>query len=229
MVNVAPVGITSGVDPVHPSGYPFLNVLFKTLLLDHDYRIRFSDVSLTAEEFEAPDIFFQMAEGFLFLVCFQWGYLKDIVYQDGRPDEVLFDINLRFLKEGSDLAVRYPKFETMKSFMDAVRSETRDGLDISLLTYKTIKEAIQKYTMASRVLFETERHLFGVATRGLQAGDLVVVLQGYKAPVILREENEVYNLVGEAFVYGLMHGEAFDSDHDRLNLDLPPVRDFILG
>ena len=151
------------------------------------------------------------------------------MYEDKRSEEVWFDINLRFLKEGSELAASYPKYETLITFRDAVRAEGRDSVELAIMTMKTIREAIQKYTMTGRELFETERDLFGAATKGVQAGDLVVVLQGCNAPVILREEGHgLFKLVGDTFTYGIMDGEVFDSGNNRLDLDLPPVQEFIL-
>ncbi|KAJ9157597.1 hypothetical protein NKR23_g371 [Pleurostoma richardsiae] len=221
-------GITTGRDPSHPSGFPFLNVLFKTVLLDIDYRLRGQDVSLTSEEVTMPDIFFQLAEAFLLLVCLQWGHLRDVVFP-GETEQAMFDLNLRFLPEGSDLAHRYPKFETVKAFREAVRAEGQDSLSLTMYVLPTVQEAIAKYTTSGRALIETDKELFGLATPTTRAGDVVAVIRGYRAPVILRQKSEgVWFLVGDAFVYGLMDGEAFDTEHKRLDMDLPDQQDFLI-
>ena len=69
-------------------------------------------------------------------------------------------------------------------------------------------------------MFGTERGFIGLATNGsVKAGDEVVVLYGGKTPFVLRsagrtaetDETEAkirHRLVSDAYVYGLMDGEA---------------------
>jgi hypothetical protein len=42
----------------------------------------------------------------------------------------------------------------------------------------------------------------------MQPGDLVCILFGGITPFILRAKDDYYALVGDAYVYGLMEGEA---------------------
>ncbi|PSN66868.1 hypothetical protein BS50DRAFT_600482 [Corynespora cassiicola Philippines] len=61
-----------------------------------------------------------------------------------------------------------------------------------------------------RRLFSTRLDYLGTGPRSLQEGDEVWILHGGNVPFVLRPVaggNE-YRLVGEAFVYGVMHGEA---------------------
>ena len=48
-------------------------------------------------------------------------------------------------------------------------------------------------------------------------GDVVCVLRGCRAPVILRPVGTRYQVIGDAYVYGFMRGEAFE-DVERDNL-----------
>lgn len=66
-----------------------------------------------------------------------------------------------------------------------------------------------------RRLFRTLEHGYlGLGPRLAKAGDKVVLAQGVKAPLILRpcKEDSVFELVGDAYVQGLMKGEGFDQD-----------------
>ena len=48
--------------------------------------------------------------------------------------------------------------------------------------------------------------------RTSQVGDLIVILYGWKTPFILRPMCEGYLLIGDCYVYGIMHGKAIDQD-----------------
>lgn len=60
-----------------------------------------------------------------------------------------------------------------------------------------------------------KRKLFGLGPQGTQVNDLICILYGCSVPVILRpqqdpESHEIkhYEIVGEAYIYGMMDGEA---------------------
>lgn len=49
----------------------------------------------------------------------------------------------------------------------------------------------------------------GIGPRSMQPNDIVVVLRGGNTPFILRKGiDEQYHLVGEAYVHGILKGEA---------------------
>lgn len=59
-----------------------------------------------------------------------------------------------------------------------------------------------------RRLFKTRGGYLGTGARSLREGDEVWILHGAGVPFVLRpQENGNYRLLGEAFVYGVMHGE----------------------
>jgi hypothetical protein len=64
-----------------------------------------------------------------------------------------------------------------------------------------------------RRLFKTRRGFMGTGPRSLRVGDEVWVLYRGGLPFVLRPlPNGHYRLVGESFVYGVMHGEALKMD-----------------
>lgn len=71
---------------------------------------------------------------------------------------------------------------------------------------------------SGRRLFRTKKGLFGISNQVLQEGDSVWVLAGAETPFVLRNntENE-WMIVGEAYVHGLMEGEATEKTPDSLS------------
>ncbi|KAK6451755.1 hypothetical protein FP744_10008006 [Trichoderma asperellum] len=67
------------------------------------------------------------------------------------------------------------------------------------------------------------KSLFGLAPKEAEEGDLVCILLGCTVPVILRpiEDLGMYKLVGEAYVHGVMDGEAMISSEvvDEMRID----------
>lgn len=62
-----------------------------------------------------------------------------------------------------------------------------------------------------RRLFKTQGGYMGTGPRSLRKDDEVWVLHGGDLPFVLRQQaNGKYRLIGESFVYGVMHGEAED-------------------
>jgi hypothetical protein len=76
-------------------------------------------------------------------------------------------------------------------------------------------------TLYYRRVFRTTRQLLGVGPTRLREGDQVWILAGAATPYALREvdaENKKYQLLGESYVHGTMHGEA-----THLGLDLVDI------
>ena len=65
------------------------------------------------------------------------------------------------------------------------------------------------YIAGLRRLFVTKNGYIGLGSKSVQAGDNVFVFPGGMVPLILRpSEQGIYRLVGEAYVHGIMNGEA---------------------
>lgn len=59
--------------------------------------------------------------------------------------------------------------------------------------------------------FHTERGYIGFGPLATEVGDLICVLQGHKAPVILRRRGLHYTVVGDCDVVGIMNGEVLEA------------------
>lgn len=59
---------------------------------------------------------------------------------------------------------------------------------------------------------EEKQELFGLAPAVTQDNDCIVVLDGCSVPVVLRQRDDRWILVGECFVYGIMEGESMQME-----------------
>jgi hypothetical protein len=63
---------------------------------------------------------------------------------------------------------------------------------------------------SGRTLIRTSKKYLGLAPHWLRPGDEVWILERALVPFILRPcDDQQYRTVGEAYVHGIMHGEAF--------------------
>lgn len=83
--------------------------------------------------------------------------------------------------------------------------------------------------MLGRRVFLTADGLLGLGPQSVDAGDDVFVLPGARVPFLLRPidraggcgSGEVYEMVGECYVHGIMQGEALErGDPRRIDLDI---------
>ena len=59
--------------------------------------------------------------------------------------------------------------------------------------------------------FHTEKGYIGLGPLATEVGDLVCVLEGHKAPVILHRRGSHYIFVGDCDVVGIMNGEVLEA------------------
>ena len=69
-------------------------------------------------------------------------------------------------------------------------------------------EASALYHCTKRRFFVTAAGHMGLGPRCMQPEDIVVVLRGGRKPFVLRKKVDGYWLLGEAYVHGVMDGEA---------------------
>lgn len=61
-----------------------------------------------------------------------------------------------------------------------------------------------------RTLFVSATGHVGLAPHGVREGDLIFIVLGSDVPFVLRQNGEAYELLGEAYVQGIMDGEALE-------------------
>jgi len=70
-----------------------------------------------------------------------------------------------------------------------------------------------------RCFFVTGAGRVGIGPRCMQTGDVIVVLRGGELPFVLRKKGDGYWLLGEAYVHGIMDGEAVQLHKARGGLE----------
>ncbi|KAK4540746.1 hypothetical protein LTR36_008961 [Oleoguttula mirabilis] len=64
-----------------------------------------------------------------------------------------------------------------------------------------------------RVMFASSTGYLGLVPHGTREGDVVFVVRGADTPYVLRNHGHAYELIGEAYVHGIMDGEALEMGH----------------
>lgn len=98
----------------------------------------------------------------------------------------------------------------------------RKGVDIAN-TLRCMRLAL--LSLDQRALVTTRTGYLGLAPKAVQQGDVLVILLGCKCPIVLRPYSDnLFYVIGECYVHGLMDGEIL-SQESREN---PLEREFIL-
>jgi hypothetical protein len=98
----------------------------------------------------------------------------------------------------------------IKIYTDPKPRESGELIDGSTFNFNSIITAATN----QRRFFTTSSGLIGLTSPGTMKGDVVYLLQGATTPFILRQgfssegRVNVWELVAEAYVHGLMHGEG---------------------
>jgi hypothetical protein len=67
-----------------------------------------------------------------------------------------------------------------------------------------------------RILFVTSKGYVGTGPPSTRVTDKVAILSGLRSPLILREVGPHYEVVGAAYVHGIMYGEVWPEDESKL-------------
>ncbi|KAE8447643.1 hypothetical protein EG329_010614 [Mollisiaceae sp. DMI_Dod_QoI] len=67
-----------------------------------------------------------------------------------------------------------------------------------------------------RSMFTTKDGYIGLGPKDMQKGDFIGLLEGGQMPYVLRRKGEIYELIGDCYVHGIMQGEHFDKTRCEL-------------
>ncbi|KAG7284320.1 hypothetical protein NEMBOFW57_010692 [Staphylotrichum longicolle] len=140
-------------------------------------------------------------------------------------DRLSFHACLKRFGFGEDLfaAVKLDEATGQMPVQSASRSFQDSGLNEAALSFELMVIEFQK----GRVLGTTAGGLFGSFPSTTKVGDIVVVLFGGWVPFVLRPvEEDLFELVGAAYVHGIMDGEWVQAAVAADEPDL--LRDFVI-
>ncbi|KAI0012251.1 heterokaryon incompatibility protein-domain-containing protein [Xylariaceae sp. FL0662B] len=129
-----------------------------------------------------------------------------------RRHRLLHDLKLdrhfsTFLVGGMGMAMAYNAAVALK--LKSVETLTPQDFDFQ----NAVNEAATHKRM-----FRSENGYLGLGPKRLEKGDLVVLVKGGRAPLVLRESDKdgaMYELIGDAYVHGAMDGKLFDESQCR--------------
>jgi hypothetical protein len=204
------------------SNQPFEEAFWRTLIFDQDLSDRPARVPTT--------------EYFQHLVLFLMIGRMKTTFESGGTDAVK-DF-LKTLGAMDELHALHPKqspFYSSTYFASCARKFgflPEEG-DDKRLTYEELiawlgtvqKNAVYLMsllttTLSSRRPAVTEQGHFACVFESSLVGDEIWVVSGCPTPLVLRKDGQRYNLVGEAYVHGVMHGEAVNEDSKWEDLDI---------
>ncbi|KAI3329983.1 heterokaryon incompatibility protein-domain-containing protein [Ustulina deusta] len=141
------------------------------------------------------------------------GEIEDLKKRKKRLQKVISDLAAR----GSNHGV-IPSLEeieeigrTLKGDRESPRARQLDR-DVG-----DIRQSFEK-AYKGRRLFRTAGNYLGIAPDHLKVGDQVWILSGADTPYVLRKSDRDWRAIGEAYVHGIMHGEAANAPFQNLSL-----------
>lgn len=67
-----------------------------------------------------------------------------------------------------------------------------------------------------KLVSTTKKRLLGLASSSVEPGDQIWIFRGAKVPYVVRKMPDgMYEFMGEAYLYGLMNGEALFAEHEE--------------
>ncbi|XPS98678.1 hypothetical protein M3J09_007874 [Ascochyta lentis] len=127
------------------------------------------------------------------------------------------------LEESSDRATpiserRLTHFQIFQSWEHWFRGP-RTSYQTSDLQLRTVTDRVSSVSKG-RTFFITEQGRMGWAPKNSMPGDVIAVLTGGRVPIVLRPNQGCYAVVGDAYVHGVMDGEAMVEADDLEYLEL---------
>lgn len=121
----------------------------------------------------------------------------------------------RLQDEGFEWTRTTSKFLTIQAFLDFFRQPNE--VRASAWKYWSTVSSFSLRLSHAR-FFTTDRGYAGLAPRGVQKGDKVVLFHGGAVPFLIRPNESpggTYKLVGECYVHGIMHGEGLKLSNSK--------------
>jgi hypothetical protein len=96
--------------------------------------------------------------------------------------------------------------------------KTGSSLRLDRLTYEI--DVHVRFVSLARILILPKDRCIGWVPENAIPGDAITVLTGARIPIVLRPREDGYTVVGDAYVQGIMDGEAMTDDTELEYLTL---------
>jgi hypothetical protein len=146
--------------------------------------------------------------------------LKDAIWRTAITDkehlsnESYCRVRQSYLQQPQDKIEEYAKPE----IRDEIHEQGFDGNEnIGVCHYLALMNTLA----VGRRPFITSRGYIGQGPKSIQPGDIAVVFIGCRVPFIVNvDSRKEYRIAGEAYIHGIMAGEALQEEHSIVNIDL---------
>ena len=204
----------------HPTGIPYLQAFFRTLILDYDSLFTKRDFATCNN----PHKFYSTAAAFLYAIGH--GDLK----QKGLRPRDRWSAKLSFLNDyarpfaiGEESPVFFFEQDVLEPFLGPKHSKYRlywPRRRWSLPTSRGRRAGYARRLFVElqgllggfdrNTLFTLKDGYFGIGPPGTRKGDRLCILLGCEFPLVIRPQGQQFVLVGSCYVYGAMRGEFID-------------------
>jgi hypothetical protein len=132
-----------------------------------------------------------------------WGGMGNVIK---NPFWESFD---RFRQTNAEFSIFGHSFRDFFPKMPDVRDGKADPEILSKEIGRDMATCV--LTVVGRRIMTTKSGFLGLAPEALQKGDEIAVIYGCNFPVVLRKYGEMYRVIGESYVDGIMDGELMEA------------------
>ncbi|MCJ1333364.1 hypothetical protein MMC10_010059 [Thelotrema lepadinum] len=127
-----------------------------------------------------------------------------------KLDHLLHVLRLDEMATNLESEHRYQQQEPWDD-IKSIERELQKVVPLVPMQEDVLEAGFERYALG-RKMFGTTLGYLGIGPKGLCAGDVVAIIAGLEVPLILRERHndDGYEVIGEAYVHGVMNGEGFD-------------------
>lgn len=203
---------------LHPTGIPYLQAYFRTVVADN-YGHGYGVPAFKGEESEKR--FFDEASGMMWWLG-KWALdndkvapgLKDRI----KPEEAAIMLKMNdYIQNFVLWSGHIPEVITKQALLAPFLGEPGSPSEIKFPEDDNVNRGRQcsaifaesiVFSCNQRSFFITKKGYLGLAPRATKIGDLICVLFGCDKPLIIREVESHYILIGDSYIYGMMNGEV---------------------
>jgi hypothetical protein len=179
-----------------------------------------------------PDIGFDIVERTLLVYGFTFDVIEKVSCPRRWPDVDLNNIWQDWVTTLGDLGTTYVSgCSIFEAFSKVLKADYKDvwgdwsaerestiedftGLDVNAFE---LHDGIVDSMTWHRRLFTTKKGYMGIAAADIASDDALCIISGSQMPMVLRLMQDECLFVGQAYVHGIMDGEAMDVDVGKLS------------
>lgn len=207
-----------GQPGLHPTGIPYLQAYFRTVVADN------SGYGYGPQPFrdaESERRFFDEAAGMMWWLG-KWALDNDEVHSGLmdriKPEDATTMLEMNDYIQNFMLWSGYiPEVMTKQALLAPFLGESGSISEIGLPEDDNLNRGRQcsavfpnriAFSCTGRSFFVSGKGYLGLAPKAAKIGDFVCVQLGCDKPLIIRREGDHYLLIGDSYVYGIMNGEV---------------------